>query len=147
MKVAIIAASNGLISKELLNISEYTIGCVSNVASIGFHPGESLEELFVRYKTTLLKLDTRNGVIFLVESGSSCHRFVASCFAREYCDCQIVTGVNLPMLLSLFVSESNETNPQLLAFRAKEYGKEAISVVHEQEVEQLIDAGIATATS
>ncbi|CAI2161203.1 EIIAB-Man [Serratia fonticola] len=140
MKVAIVISSNGLISRELLNVAEYTIGCIGNALSIGFHPDESLEALFVRYKTALQELDVRNGILFLVESGSSCHQFVASCLAREYPGSHIVTGVNLPMLLSLFVSEINETNSMLLASRALEYGKEAISIVQERKMEQLAEA-------
>lgn len=129
MKIAIVIASNGLIAKEILNVAEYTTGRVSNVSSIAFLPGENLEGLFERYRATLLKLDIQHGILFLIDSRSSCHQFVAGCFAHEHRGSQVVTGVNLPMLQSLFVSESNETNPLRLASKACEYGQEAICAV------------------
>ncbi len=133
MKVATIVASNGLIEKELLQVASYTTGSISNVSSINFVEGESVELLFERYRTTLRDLDVQHGVLFLIESKSSAHEYAASYFSLQYPVSKIVTGINLPMLLSLFISENNETNPHILASKAQKYGKQAVCVLPDTE--------------
>lgn len=129
MKVAIVVASNGLIAKELLQVAYYTVGPVCNVSSISFFEGDSVEVLLERYKATLENLDVQHGILFLIESKSSAHEYAANYFSLQYPTSKIVTGINLPMLLSLFISENNETNPLILATRAQEYGKEAVCIL------------------
>ncbi|WP_411569376.1 PTS N-acetylgalactosamine transporter subunit IIA [Serratia sp. UGAL515B_01] len=123
MRGATVVASNGLIAKELLQVAEYTVGTVSNVSSIRFSEGDCLETLFERYRTTLNNLNVQHGVLFLIESRSSAHQLVASHLALQYPGSKIVTGINLPMLVSLFTSENHETSPYILADRAQEYGR------------------------
>lgn len=133
MKVAIVVASNGLIAKELLQVAYHTVGSISNVSSISFFEGDSIEVLLERYKTTLGHLNVEHGILFLIESKSSAHEYAACYFSLQHPTSKIVTGVNLPMLLSLFISENNETNPFILATRAQEYGKQAVCILPDAE--------------
>lgn len=134
MRVATVIASNGFIANELFQVAEYTAGTVSNVSPVGFFEGESLETLFARYKAAINTLNVQHGILFLIESRSSVHQLVASHFSRLYPESKIVTGVNLPMLVSLFISESYEKRPSALADKAEEYGKLAIGVLHDREL-------------
>ncbi|ECO9393570.1 PTS N-acetylgalactosamine transporter subunit IIA [Salmonella enterica] len=136
MKIATVIASNGFISKELLLVAEDTVGHACNVSAIDFHRGESLDVLFKRYENALLRLDVRNGVLFLIEGKNSCHQYVASQFAYGHHNRQIVTGVNLQMLVSLLLSDSDETDPQFLALKAQQYGKDAINIIRVNECQR-----------
>ena len=129
MKVAVIIASNGMVSNELLKVAIYTAGNISNVSSIGFYEGESVEILIERYKKTLENLNIQHGVLFLIDSMNSTHQLVASYFSLQHPESEIVSGINLPMLLALFISEANETCPYILARKAQEYGTHAICIL------------------
>ena len=130
MKIAIVIASNGLIAKELLRVAEDTVGRVGNISAMDFHEGESLDELLERYKKTILRLDVEHGILFLIAGESSCHQLIASQISYEFNKAEIITGVNLTMLVSLMLYENDETELQLLTLKALQYGGNAIHAVN-----------------
>lgn len=129
MKIATVIASNGLVAKELLHVAEDTVGHTGNVSAIDFHYGENLEELVARYKSVLQSLDVQNGVLFLIAGEFSCHQYVAGQFVTENKNSEIVTGVNLPMLVSLLLNDEQETDIHTLANKARQYGKAGINII------------------
>lgn len=129
MKIATVIASNGLVAKELLHVAEETVGHTDNVSAIDFHYGESLEELVARYKSVLQNLGVQNGVLFLIAGEFSCHQYVAGQFVTENKKSAIVTGVNLPMLVSLLLNDEQETDIHALADKARQYGKIGINSI------------------
>jgi len=65
-------------------------------------------------------------VFFLISRECSCHFYVAGQFVIENKNSAIVTGVNLPMLVSLLLTDKQETDPHILAKKAQQYGKAGI---------------------
>jgi mannose/fructose-specific phosphotransferase system component IIA len=138
MKIAIVIASNGLLASEFLQIAERTVGQVENVRAIGFHEGESIEDLVNRYRQAKKELNTTNGTAFLIDDKLSCHQYVASQLVHELENGCVITGVNLPMLTSLLLYENNETDIASFSSKAKLYGTAGIHLIEKTDIETAI---------
>ncbi|MBC1630800.1 PTS mannose transporter subunit IID [Listeria welshimeri] len=99
MPVAIIIGTHGEAARELLKSAEMIIGKQDNVEFITFIPGENTDTLITKYKEKLEKLDTSEGVIFMVDLFGGSPYNASSQVALPEEDMDVVTGVNIPMLL------------------------------------------------
>lgn len=100
--IAIVIGTHGKFSEELLRTSEMIFGKQENVATVTFEPGEGTEELVAKYESTLKSLDTKDGVLFMVDLFGGSPFNAASRIAINNKDMDILTGVNLPMLLETY---------------------------------------------
>lgn len=67
MTIAIVIGTHGWAAEQLLKTAEMLLGEQENVGWIDFVPGENAETLIEKYNAQLAKLDTRKGVLFLVD--------------------------------------------------------------------------------
>lgn len=104
--VAIIIGTHGNFSEELVRSSEMIFGKQSNVSYITFKQGESLEELAAKYSIAMDQLYTDDGVLFMVDLLEGNPYNVASMIALKNENMDVVTGVNLPMLIETLGSMS-----------------------------------------
>ncbi|WP_024614275.1 mannose/fructose/sorbose PTS transporter subunit IIA [Clostridium sp. Ade.TY] len=102
--VAVILGTHGNFSEELLNSSEMIFGKQENVGYITFKPGEGLEDLVDKYNEVISELDTKDGVLFMVDLFGGSPYNVASMMALKNDNMEVVAGVNLPMVLEIFGS-------------------------------------------
>ncbi|WP_138206236.1 mannose/fructose/sorbose PTS transporter subunit IIA [Haloimpatiens lingqiaonensis] len=128
--VAIIIGTHGNFSEELVKSSEMIFGQQENVGYVTFKPGEGSDDLMDKYTKLLNKLDTEDGVLFLVDlfGGSPFNAASRIAIGKENMD--IITGVNLPMLLEVYGSRSF-SNLQELVNIAKNSGVESIKAFKE----------------
>ncbi|MBW5783651.1 mannose/fructose/sorbose PTS transporter subunit IIA [Listeria monocytogenes] len=99
MPVGIIIGTHGEAARELLKSTEMIIGKQDNVEFITFVPGENTDTLITKYKEKLDKLDTSEGVIFMVDLFGDSPYNASSQIALPEDNMDVVTGVNIPMLL------------------------------------------------
>lgn len=127
---AIIIGTHGNFSEELLKSSEMIFGKQENVGYVTFKPGEGSEDLINKYNELLNTLDTKDGVLFMVDlfGGSPFNAASRIALGKENMD--IITGVNLPMLLEVYGSRSF-SNLQELVNVAKNSGIESIKIFKE----------------
>jgi len=138
--IAIVVGTHGNLSKELLKASEMIIGQQHNVEAVTFQLGESIEDLTLRYEETLSNLDTSEGVLFIVDLFGGSPYNAASLVAIKQEKMDIITGVNLPMLIKAFVSRKTSSLEEVI--KASELSgregikqfKENFSLVEEEEL-------------
>lgn len=106
--VSIVIGTHGRFSEEILKSSEMIFGKQEQVETVTFLPGEGVEDLERKYKATLKKLDSQNEVLFMVDLFGGSPFNAASKIAAEKENMDVVTGVSLPMILSVF--ENRTTN-------------------------------------
>lgn len=102
--IAIIIGTHGKYSEQLLKTSEMIFGKQENISTVTFETGEGVEDLVKKYNLELEKLDCKKGVLFLVDLFGGSPFNAASRVVTEVkdIDMDIVTGVNLPMLLEVY---------------------------------------------
>ncbi len=129
--IALIISTHGSFSEELVKSSEMIFGAQTNVGVVTFKPGEGTDNLVDKYKKLINELDCTDGVLFMVDLFGGSPFNAASILALKNDSMEIVTGVNLPMLLEVFGSRDFSSLSELVAI-AQSAGKESIKQLVKQ---------------
>ena len=114
MTISLIIGTHGSFSKELINSAELIYGKLENVNYITFLPGEGQNDLINKYKDIVNKLDQDPKILFLVDLFGGSPFNAASILAFDNVNMNVVTGVNLPMLLEVYSNLENSTLNELV---------------------------------
>ncbi|SEO67592.1 PTS sugar transporter subunit IIA [Propionispora vibrioides] len=113
--IGLIVCTHGKFSEELVRASEMMFGRQDNLQYLTFEPGESAEDLVDRYKAALNKLEDKQAVLFLVDLfGGSPYNAAGRVAAENQNSMDVVTGVNLPMLLEIYGTRKFSSLPELV---------------------------------
>ena len=123
--IGLIISTHGMFSEELLKSSEMIFGSQEKVGCITFKPGEGIENLVCKYNELIKELNCDDGVLFMVDLFGGSPFNAASILAMKNDNMEIVSGVNLPMLLEVFSSREFSNLSELLEL-AKNAGKDSI---------------------
>lgn len=109
METGVIIATHGFSSVELLKSAEMIVGIQKNVETITFEEGQGLEELNNSYQESLKKLSRCQSILILVDilGGSP---FNVGALQKH----PLIAGVNIPMLLELFMKRDTVSLDQLV---------------------------------
>ncbi len=112
--VAIIVGTHGEFSREIVKSSEMIFGKQENIQYVTFNPGESADDLINKYESIMEELDYKDGLLFMVDlfGGSPYNAASRVAVKEEHID--IVTGVNLPMLLEVFAVRDSMSIEELV---------------------------------
>ncbi len=138
MSIAIIIGTHGSAAEQLLKTTEMLIGDQDNVAFIDFVQGENAETLIEKYNAKLENLDKSSGVLFLVDTWGGSPFNAASRIVVDKENYEVVTGVNIPMLVETFMGRDD--NPSLteltgIALETGRLGVRALKFVEPESVE------------
>ncbi|MCO7175777.1 mannose/fructose/sorbose PTS transporter subunit IIA [Sporolactobacillus kofuensis] len=98
--VAIVIATHGNLSEALIGTAKMIFGNMENVAQVTFKPGEGIENLLDKYQTVSEGFED-DQILFLVDLFGGSPYNAASRFVARKETMDIVTGVNLPMLVEV----------------------------------------------
>ncbi|QOV70604.1 PTS mannose transporter subunit IIAB [Citrobacter sp. BDA59-3] len=134
MTIAIVIGTHGWAAEQLLKTAEMLLGEQENVGWIDFVPGENAETLIEKYNAQLEKLDTHQGVLFLVDTWGGSPFNAASRIVVDKEHYEVVAGVNIPMLVeTLMARDDNPTFDELVAV-AVETGREGVKALKAKPV-------------
>lgn len=129
MAIAIIIGTHGTAAEQLLKTTEMLLGEQDNVAFIDFVPGENAETLIEKYSGKISGLDTSGGVLFLVDTWGGSPFNAASRIAVDKENYEVVTGVNIPMLVETFMARDDNPSFDELVALALETGREGVKAL------------------
>ena len=123
-KVAGVIVTHGHLSGELLAAAEMIIGPISHITtvSIGWH--DDVEAAKDEIERAIKSVSQGNGVIVMTDMFGGTPTNISAMFLKDG-EVEIVTGVNLPMVIKL-ASNSKEMPLADLAREIEEQGKQAI---------------------
>lgn len=127
--------THGVAAEQLLRTTEMLIGEQENVSFIDFVPGENAETLFDKYTAKLADLSTTDGVLFLVDTWGGSPFNAASRIVNDQDNYEIVTGVNVPMLVETFMCRDDNPSMAELVSVALETGRGGIRALKLKEPE------------
>lgn len=137
MTVAIIIGTHGTAAEQLLKTTEMLLGEQDNVAFIDFVPGENAETLIDKYNVKISELDTDGGVLFLVDTWGGSPFNAAGRIAVDKENYEVVTGVNIPMLVETFMARDDNPGFDALVALALETGREGVKALKKPEKESV----------
>ncbi|WP_074019506.1 PTS mannose transporter subunit IIAB [Xenorhabdus thuongxuanensis] len=136
MSIAIMIGTHGAAAEQLLRTTEMLIGEQENVSYIDFVPGENADTLFEKYNQKLESLDTEQGVLFFVDTWGGSPFNAANRIVIDKDNYEIVTGVNVPMLVEAFMCRDDDPTMEELVSVALETGKEGIRALKTKQAEE-----------
>ena len=119
-----VIVTHGQLANELVSAAEMIVGELNHVTavSIGWH--DDVEVAREEIERAVHRVDTGSGVLLLTDMFGGTPTNIAASFL-DSTQVEIVTGVNLPMVIKLATQESKETLPDL-ARRIRDEGQQQI---------------------
>lgn len=124
--VGALVVSHGHLAQELVAAAEMIVGDISQIqaVSIGWH--DDVNEAHREIEKRIAEVDTGSGVLILTDMFGGTPSNIAFAFHEEG-KVDVVTGVNLPMIIRLAGQKEGETL-KLLATAARDLGRSSITL-------------------
>jgi PTS system mannose-specific IIA component len=127
--VGLVVATHGKLAEELLRTAEGIVGKVEQSEAISVGAGSSMDEARARLADAVHRVDTGGGVLVLTDMFGGTPANLALTFLDE--KVEVVTGVNLPMLLKLATARADGLTLQAAAELLTSYGQKNITLASE----------------
>jgi PTS system mannose-specific IIA component len=122
-----VIVSHGKLAEELLNAVIIILGEAPNIEAISIGWYDDVEESKKKISQSLKKVDQKNGVIIFTDMFGGTPSNLSFSFLAEN-KVEIITGVNMPMLIK-FVSLQRNNNLKEVAKKVADQGKKNIHLV------------------
>lgn len=126
MSIAIVIATHGDSARPMSRTAQMIAGQQDNYATVDFMPGENVESLVAKLRDALEHLNTEDGVLFLVDIFAGSPFNAASLISVNNQQYDVISGVNIPMLVNVFIERETISSFALLAELAKETGIDGV---------------------
>ena len=127
--IGVLVITHGNLGCELIQSAELIKGRLDGVLAISVDPTKGVEKLKKEITDGIKKVDRGKGVLILTDLFGGTPSNISLSFLKEE-KLEVVTGVNLPMLLKLSEIRGKEDLPDF-AYLIKDYGRRNISVASE----------------
>lgn len=129
--IGLVVATHGKLGSELLESAQMIIGPVKNACSVSVTPEKSMEDVRSAIAEAVDQVGTDGrGVIIATDMFGGTPANVGMTFLEPQ-SVEILTGVNLPMLLKFFNSQENLGLDELAGI-LKSYGQQSIALASER---------------
>jgi PTS system mannose-specific IIA component len=124
--IGIVVASHGQLAAEFLSTAKQIVGDIPRVATCSVLPGTSSEALKAEIQRCVQSVDEGQGALVLADliGGSPCMQSLSLCQQSKL---EVVTGVNLPMLLKAASLRLTDVSLHELAVQLTQYGQKNIT--------------------
>lgn len=129
--IGIIVMTHGSFSTGAVDACELVTGPVTQAATLSLRREDNVDDFGVEFQQALDKVDTGEGVLVLCDilGGSPCN--VAAMALREREGLQVLTGLNLPMLLEALMTREQVASVEELAKNCLAAANEGVKHVNE----------------
>jgi PTS system mannose-specific IIA component len=129
--VGLVVATHGHLAQEMVSTAEQIIGPMGQVAACSIEPNSSPDEIRTRLQGAVTSVDSGAGVIVLADllGGTPCNQSLMLCHQRLL---EVLTGVNLPMLLKASSLRNSEMGLPEMAQVLTQYGQKNILCMTEK---------------
>lgn len=124
--IGVVVATHGRLAQEMLSTAEQIIGPLTQIVACTVEPGSSADMLRDKLHEAMRQVDTGDGVLVLADlfGGSPCQQSVALCSKANL---EVVTGVNLPMVIKASSLRAEGHSVTALAQALVQYGQRNIT--------------------
>jgi PTS system mannose-specific IIA component len=126
--VGIVVVAHGRLAEALIETAEMIVGKIEGIKACAFCQGSDVEKLRKMLKTSIKDVNTGDGVIILTDMFGGTPSNISLAFLEE--NLEVITGVNLPMLLNALTKRDGKDIKEL-AQLLKENGRSNIYIASE----------------
>ncbi|MGD0275564.1 MAG: hypothetical protein ABSB79_05850 [Syntrophales bacterium] len=127
--IGVLVTTHGNLGIEMIRAAELIKGKITSVLHVSIDQSQSVDELKKEISTAIKKLDDGQGVLILTDLFGGTPSNISLSFLKEG-KVEVITGVNLPMLLKI-TDVREKMNLNDFACFIKEYGQNNISLASE----------------
>lgn len=127
--VGIVIVTHGALGEELLRVAEYIMGKKENAVAVSTGPDKPPEKIKEDIKRAIEKVDSGDGVLILTDMFGGTPSNISLSFLKKG-NVEVVTGVNLPMVLKLMTIKEKKDLRELADY-IRDYGQKNISIASE----------------
>jgi PTS system mannose-specific IIA component len=127
--VGVIVVTHCRLAEELIAAAELIVGRLKRFRAISIDSASNPDEIRDRIAAAIRQVDKGEGVLILTDMFGGTPSTISFSFLQEN-RIEVVTGVNLPMLLKLSTYEREGTLGELAEF-IRSYGQKNINVASE----------------
>jgi PTS system mannose-specific IIA component len=124
--VGLVIATHGRLAEELLRTAEGIVGPLERCSAVSVAADLSMEEARARLGDAVRRVDTGDGVLVLTDMFGGTPANLALTFLDE--KVEVVTGVNLPMIVKLATSRGGGLALRAAAELITAYGQKNITL-------------------
>jgi PTS system mannose-specific IIA component len=107
--VGILVVSHGNMAEGMIDAARMIVGIMEGVASVSLKEEDAVEDLMGRIEAALNEVDQGDGALILVDAfGASPFNASARLALNRKNKVEVITGMNLPMLLELAVQREGQ---------------------------------------
>jgi PTS system mannose-specific IIA component len=129
MSVGVVLVTHYRLGLEFLQALRLIVPGAPEYGCVSIDPGQSVEDMRSAIATALGEADAGDGVLVLTDMFGGTPSNISLSFLDEH-RVEVVTGLNLPMLIKLATMRETKSLDDLAAF-IKAYGQRNISVASE----------------
>ncbi len=123
--VGVVVAAHGQLAKELYTTTIFIVGKADQMMPLSIDPSRPVEEMQKEIEKAIKKVDSGDGVLILTDMFGGTPANMCLVFHKEG-EVEIVTGVNLPMLIKLCQGREGKSLAEV-AQEVVEYGRKSIN--------------------
>jgi len=124
--IGVVLVSHGQLASEILRAAEIIVGKIENIVTVDIHPKMGMEEIHTSVEAAIRTVDAGKGVLLLIDMFGGTPSNIGLSFLATH-QVEVVTGVNLPMMVKLPMARPSMPLPEL-AKHLLEYGKRNITI-------------------
>jgi len=129
VKIGVVLVTHYRLGEELLQALRLIVPDAPDFEAVSTEPTQGVDEMRGSIEAALKRADQGQGVLVLTDMFGGTPSNISLSFLSERA-VEVVTGVNLPMLIKLATGVEPDSLEELAAF-IKEYGRRNISVASE----------------
>jgi PTS system mannose-specific IIA component len=126
LKIGVLIVTHYRLGEEFLQALRLIVPDCPEFGSVAIEPSQSVNEMREAISIALRERDTGDGVLILTDMFGGTPSNMSLSFLDEH-HVEVVTGINLPMLIKLATLTEEKSLEELARF-VKEYGRRNISV-------------------
>lgn len=123
--VGIVVVGHGRLAADMVETLESIVGPLEAVEGVATTPEEGPHSILDRVAQAVLRVNRGSGVVVLTDMLGDTASNVSLRIARQNSNVEVVTGVNMPMLIKLATSRVDTTATHLARF-LRRYGQDHI---------------------
>jgi PTS system mannose-specific IIA component len=127
--IGLVVATHGRLAEELLRTAEGIVGPLEQCEGVSVAAGASMEDARARLGEAIQRVDRGGGVLVLTDMFGGTPANLALTFLDE--KLEVVTGVNLPMILKLATARTGDLALRAAAELVAGYGQKNITLASE----------------
>ncbi len=129
MEIGVVIVTHYGLGEQFLQALTLIVPEAPRFYAVAVEPEQSIDEMRYAISTAIKDADQGKGVLILTDMFGGSPSNISLSFLKEF-KVEVVTGVNLPMLIKLATMKENKPLDELARF-IKNYGQRNISVASE----------------